>query len=223
VVSATHRGPTQVRLVSIGALGRVGDATCLAPLLDIAVESDPEISKTAKEALADLPGDGINKGIVARLAKAKAKTYPVLIELVGQRRIEAVAELQKALNSSDRAVRIAALTALGNTVPDKYLWVLIGQWVNPKDSETASAAQVALKTAAVRMPDREACAAQLAAALDRAPTATKTTLLVILAAVGGTKALAAVGGAAKSSDPTLQDVGSRVLGEWMTIDAAPVL
>jgi len=101
--------------------------------------------------------------------------------------------------------------------------VLIGQVVNPKDSETASAAQVALKTAAVRMPDREACAAQLAAALDRAPTATKTTLLEILAAVGGTKALAAVGGAAKSSDPTLQDVGSRVLGEWMTIDAAPVL
>ena len=29
--------------------------------------------------------------------------------------------------------------------------------------------------------------------------------------------------AAKSSDPTLQDVASRLLGEWMTIDAAPVL
>src|SRR4029079_16637207 len=183
VVSATHRGPTQVRLVSIGALGRVGDATCLAPLLDIAVESDPEISKTAKEALADLPGDGINKGIVARLAKAEAKTYPVLIELVGQRRIEAIAELQKALNSSDRAVRSAALTALGNTVPDKYLSVLITQVVSPTHTDTAAVAQQGATNAAGRMADREVCAAEIAAAMNRAPAATKSALLDILAAV----------------------------------------
>jgi hypothetical protein len=73
------------------------------------------------------------------------------------------------------------------------------------------------------MPDREACATELAAALNRSPVATKSVLLEILAAVGGTNALAAVGAAAKSNDATLQDVGSRLLGEWMTIDAAPVL
>ena len=38
--------------------------------------------------------------------------------------------------------------------------------------------------------------------------------------VGGTKALAAVGAAGKSSDPMLQDVSTKLLGEWMTIDAA---
>jgi hypothetical protein len=101
--------------------------------------------------------------------------------------------------------------------------VLIAQVTAPKDSETAVLAQTALKTAAVRMPDREACAAQLAAAFDRAPSATKSVLLETLAAVGGTKALAAVGAAGKSSDATLQDVSTRLLGEWMTIDAAPVL
>jgi hypothetical protein len=59
--------------------------------------------------------------------------------------------------------------------------------------------------------------------LDKAPIATKTALLEVLGAVQGTKALAAVGAAAKGSDPTLQDVGSRLLGEWTTLDAAPVL
>jgi len=191
--------------------------------LEVAVESDADVAKTAKEALADLPGESVNKEIVARLAKAEGKTYPVLIELVGKRRIEAVTELQKALNHSDRAVRSAALTALGNTVPDKYLSVLIQQVVNPPHTDTAAVAQTALKTAAVRMPDREACAAELAAAMNRAPTATKSVLLDILAAVGGAKALQAVGAAGKSSDPTLQDVSTRLLGEWMTIDAAPVL
>lgn len=223
VLKAAARGPTPVRIAAISALGRVGNASSLAPLLDVAVESDAEIAKAAKQALSILPGDSVDKDIVSRLAQAQGKTYPVLIELVGQRRIDAIPALTKALDHSDRAVRTAALTALGNTVPDKYLSVLVAQVVTPKDSETALVAQAALKTAAVRMPDREACAAELAAAMNRAPTATKSVLLDILAAVGGTKALAAVGAAGKSSDPALQDASTRLLGEWMTIDAAPVL
>ena len=84
-------------------------------------------------------------------------------------------------------------------------------------------AQKALRTACVRMPDREACAAQLDAAIAKAPAPTRSILLEILGEVGGTKALATIGAAVKGSDPELQDTGSRVLGEWMTVDAAPVL
>jgi HEAT repeat protein len=223
VLKAAGGGPKPVRLAALSALGRVGNATCLTSLLDIALESDADLAKAAKEALADLPGEAVDKDIAARVAQASGKAYPVLIELVGQRRIDAVPALLKALDHSDRTVRSAALTSLGNTVPDKYLSVLIAQVVSPKDAEIAPVALLALKTAAVRMPDREACAGQLATALDRKPVPTKTVLLDILAAVGGTKALAAIGAAAKSPDPTLQDVSSRLLGEWMTIDAAPVL
>jgi HEAT repeat protein len=223
VLKAASRGHALVRPAAISALGKIGDATCVGPLLEIAVEPDAELAEAAKEALAELPGEKVDRDIVARLEKAQGKTYPVLIELVGQRRIDAVPDLLKALNHSDQAVRHSALTALGNTVTEKQLPVLITQVVTPKDSESAAVAQTALKTAAVRMPDREACAAELAAAVNRSPLTTKSVLLEILAAVGGTKALAAVGTAAKSNDATLQDVGSRLLGEWMTIDAAPVL
>jgi hypothetical protein len=73
------------------------------------------------------------------------------------------------------------------------------------------------------MPDREACAAELAAAVSNASVATKTSLLEILGAVGGSKALEAVRTAAKDADTQMKDVGSRLLGDWMTIDAAPVL
>jgi len=41
--------------------------------------------------------------------------------------------------------------------------------------------------------------------------------------MGGAKALQAVGAAAKDADPTMQDTASRLLGEWMTTDAGPVL
>jgi HEAT repeat protein len=223
VLNAAARGPKPVRLAAIAALGRVGDATCLSPLLEVSLEPDAELAQTAKAALADLPGEKVDQEIVARLPKAQGKTQAVLIELVGQRRIDAIADLVKALDNTDSALRGVALTALGATVPAKKLSVLISQVVAPKHAEDAAAAQKALKTACVRMPDREACAAELSAALNASPAATKTALLEILGAVGGTKALATVGAAAKSDDPQLQDSSSRLLGEWMTIDAAPVL
>jgi HEAT repeat protein len=223
VLKAAAKGHKQVRLAAIDAVGRIGNATCVAPLLESAAEGDAEIAKAATEALVELPGTAVDKDLVSRLSKAEGKTYPVLIEVVGQRRIDATQELLKALSSSDRAVKGAALAALGNVVPDKYLSVLINQVVAQKDPELAPTAQLALKTAAVRMPDREACAGEIAAAMDKAPVATKAVLLDILAAVGGTKALAAVGAAGKSPDATLQDTSSELLGKWATPDSAPVL
>ena len=115
------------------------------------------------------------------------------------------------------------MIALGETVTLKGLPVLISQAVAPKNADDAAVAQQALKTASVRMPDREACAAELTTAFDRAPAAAKILLLDILGEVGGEKALKTLGTAAKSNDPQMQDAGSRVLGKWGSVDAAPVL
>jgi len=223
IVKAATSGPKPVRLAAIDALRSVGDASCLAPLLEVAVESDDELAQTAKAALGELRGENLDTEIIGRLSKAQGKSYALLLELVGQRRIAATAALVKALDHSDKSVRGAALTALGNTVEAKNLSVLIAQAVAPKHADDAPIAQQALKAAAIRMPDREACATELAAALNRSKGSTPGVLLEIVGAVGGTKALQTVGAAAKSNDPQLQDISSRLLGEWMTIDAAPVL
>jgi HEAT repeat protein len=222
VMNAAAQGPKPVRLAALTALGKIGDASCLTLLLDVALEADAELTDAAKKSLAELP-PSVDPEIAARLAQAKGKSYPLLIELVGLRRIEATAALVKALDHSDKAVRGAALAALGETVSQQGLSVLITQVVSPKSADDAAAAQKALKAAAVRMPDREACAAELSAALERAPAAARPVLLDIIAQVGGTKALQTVGAAARGSDPQLQDVASQLLGKWMTPDAAPVL
>lgn len=223
ILTAAGRGPKELRLAAITALGRVGNATCVSVLLDSAVESDAEVARAARNALAEIPGQTIDREIVARLGQAQGKTYALLIEVVGERRLNAVGELSKALGNSDPAVRGAALRALGETVGPNDLPLLISAVVAPKHSEDAAAAQQALKAASIRMPDREACAQQLAAALETCPGATKPALLEIIGAVGGTKSLAVLGTAARSGDDRLQDLSTRLLGEWMTIDAAPVL
>ena len=223
VLEAAGSGPKPVRLSAIGALARVGDASCLSVLLTAAVDADRDLSQAAKATLADLPGEKVDSQIVGLLAKAQGKSYPLLIELVGKRRIEATAMLLKALDHSDAVVRSVALKALGETVALKQLSVLITQVITPKHADDAPVAQLALKAASVRMPDRDACATELSTALDRAPGATKTTLLEILNDVGGTKALKTLATAAKSNDPQLQDAGSRLLGKWNGLEAAPVL
>jgi HEAT repeat protein len=223
IVKAATTGPKQVRLSAINALARVGDATCVSPLVGIAGEEDAELNDAALTALADLPDQSINKDILARLPKAEGKVLSVLIAVVGQRRIEATKELVATLTNPDKSVRAASLKSLGATVPAESLSVLISQVERPGFAEDFEAAKQALKTAAVRMPDREACAAQIVKSMDAASIATKSAMLDVLGAVGGTKSLEAMNAAAKSSDPQLRDASSRLLGEWLTVDAAPVL
>ena len=223
ILQAAGRGQRAVRLAALRALRRVGDASCLSALLDSAVDADAEVSQAARIALAGLPGGNVDAQIVALLGEAQGKTYPLLIELTGQRRIDAVPQLLKAVEHSDAAVRHAALMALGETVTLQRLSVLISQALTPRRTEDREAALQALKVASVRMPDRDACAQELTGALRRSPSATKEALLEILTEVGGATALRTLGDAASSNDPLLQDAGSRLLGKWNSVDAAPVL
>ena len=223
VLNAAEEGPTPVRLSAIEALQRIGNDSCLLPLLAVAVESDADLSVAARDTLAHLPGEDVDAHIVQLLANAEGTRYPLLLELVGQRRIDAVPEVLKGVEHSDQSVRSAALIALGETVSLKRLPLLVKQVVSPRHPEDGPVAQQALRAASIRMPDREACAAELATALDRSPPASKDVLLEILSEVGGTKSLQTLAAAAGSDDPQLQDTGSRLLGKWNSVDAAPVL
>lgn len=223
ILKAAVQGPQPVRLAAIDALARIGDATCLPALLAIAIEPDAALATTAKATLANLKGRDVDAQVVALLPTAAGKSYPLLIELVGERRIDAVPALLKALEHADQAVRAAALTSLGETVSLDKLDVLVTQVVAPKHPADAAVAEQALRAASVRMPDREACAEKLSLKLAGTTAETKSVLLEILADVGGSKALTTLAAAAKSDDPQQQDTGSRLLGKWNGVEAAPVL
>ena len=143
--------------------------------------------------------------------------------VVLQRQIAATPALIKALDDSDATVRQIALAALGETVELKDLDVLISLVTSPKNAEDTATAVKALRTACVRMPDGDACAGKLVGAMSRAPMETKCTILDILGAMGGPKALQAIAVAGKDASPELQDTATRLLGEWMNVDAGPVL
>jgi hypothetical protein len=213
--------PQAVRLAALGAAGRIGDASAVDPLL--AVAADAAVADAARAALAALPGEAVDRVVIGRLSGADPRLLPILERVVGERRIPAVAQLKPLLSSDDVATRLAAIEALGNVVDLENLGLLIDAMSKPRDATEVDAAQKALLTACVRMPDREGCAAKLATAFGAASGDMKVKLLDIVGEVGGTKALATVAAAAKSGEDTLADAATRLLGKWMTPDAAPVL
>ncbi|QDV23660.1 HEAT repeat domain-containing protein [Aureliella helgolandensis] len=223
VLQAASRGPAPVREVALGALGRIGDVSCLETLLNTALEADADLAQAARGALANLSSPAIDDRIAKLLTSSDGKQYQLLIELVGQRRIAAVPNLLSALEHADPQIRGAALTALGETISLEHLPVLVSQVVHPQHPQDSSGAQLALKSASVRMPDREACATVLAQALAPAQAAQQTVLLEILSEVGGPTALQTLATAAKSDSANMQDTASRLLGKWNSVGAAPVL
>jgi len=224
VLQAAKSGPDELRLAAIRVLARLGDASCVPALLDAATEADAERSQAAAAALADLPGKEVDDDVAVRLVKAEGKARQVLIQLAGRRRIEAaVPALLKAADDSDAQIRSAAIAALGTTIGLEHLPVLVTRVANSQEPEEAKAAVGALAAACVRMPDQEACVDRLAAAMSESSVPVKCRFLEVLGAMGGPKALAAVGAAAKDANPELQDAASRLLGEWMTVDAGPLL
>ena len=223
ILEAARGDDAAVRLAAIRAIGRCGDASAAAGLLEIAAGAGPAVLTTVRQAIATMPADGVNEVIVARLAGSDAGSLPLVIGLVGDRRITTAAgAVLPFVEHADPAVRTAAMVALGSVVELKDLGVLVAKTADPRDDIEGAAAAAALKEAAVRMANRDACAARIAEAVETAgPRA--GVLVETLADVGGGVALTAVAAAAGSGDAALQDAATRVLGKWMTADAAPVL
>jgi len=215
--------PKPLRLAAIEALGRAGDAAVVGPLLTAAADEDPGIADTARAAVAAISGAAADREIVARLTTADAKLLPALVELVGRRRIAAVAALLPLTGHPDERIRTATIVALGPTVDLANLDVLVAAATAPKTPAEGEAARAAVREASVRMPDRDGCAGKLAAALEKAPAEAKVMLLDVIGEVGGTKAVETMAAAARSGDEALEDASTRLLGKWMTADAAPVL
>jgi len=115
------------------------------------------------------------------------------------------------------------LAGLGAVIETADLPKLIARLAVTKEQREATALDEALRTVCLRAADREAVAAQLAAALPTADGPVQARILDTLAVVGGTTSLEAVAAAARSSDAQLRDAAFQVLGQWNSLDVAPIL
>lgn len=217
--------PQPVRIAAIKAAGQLGDAAVLQPLLAAVADADEAVAAAARASLAALTGDAIDAALIEQLGSDDQAVLIAVVEAIRARQLDATARLVGLLDHAEEAVRVAVLRALGSVGDLDAMDVIIVRVRAPAGTAEAEAAKLALLEAAVRMPDRNSCAERLARALGSAEDAAEADLVLLetLAAVGGEKALATIRSAARSGARELEDASTRLLGTWMTADAAPVL
>jgi len=224
IVNAAKSSPEQVRIDALRALKKIDETVSAPVLFDAALEEKAAISQTAMAVIDELQGPTIDGLIAGRLSHARGAERMVLMELAGRRHVAAAtATLWKLADDTDGLVRKAALSALGRTIQYADFSQLIAKLRAAPNGDEAVAIADAVQEASQRMPDREGCAEKLVAAISGAPMELKCKLLEVLGLLGGRRSLAAVADAARQSDEAVRDTAFRLVGEWMSVDAAPVL
>lgn len=224
VLAATRGGYANVCLVAIRTVAEIGDASAAPALAELACDANREISETARQSLASLPGKKVDEAVLALLANPDSKTKLVGLQLVAMRRmVSAVPALQKATTDGDPQVRAAALKYLAEFGGEPELPGLLTQLENASDVQTRAAVESALGTLCNRIGKPDVCADKLTARLAQATPATKAALLRVLGSVGGAKALATVRGAVGDSNAEVRTAAINALSDWPTADAAPEL
>jgi len=211
-----------VKTAAIGVVARIGDATCLDALIAAATDGNDVVSAAGRVALENVGDESLNAKIAERAKDAEGKTLETLIGVIGARRIDAIETLVRAAKNDSPAIQTAALNALGDVATIDELSILIDQSFGTSKNKNEVALK-ALRAACVRMTDKAACVQQLETAMAKSDSVAKLAILEIVAAMGGTDALGAIEKAGLSSDRDLQNAATRLLGGWMTVDAADTL
>ncbi|MGA0039968.1 MAG: HEAT repeat domain-containing protein [Pirellulales bacterium] len=225
VLRLAGESPLPVRIAALQAAGNLGNASVLEPLLEAVGDEEQAVATAARSSLASLTGEAIDAALLERLDSPDQAVLIAVIEAIRARQLDATSKLVSLVGHADEPVRIAALRGLGTVGNLDAMVVIIERVRSPGSSAEADAAKLALLEAAVRMPDRNSCAERIASALVAAEQAGEADLVLLetLAAVGGEQALATIRSAARSGARSLEDASTRLLGTWMTADAAPVL
>ena len=223
IVEAAKSETPEVREAAVSVLAKLGDAASLPILLDAAL-GDGDAATAAREGLKTLQGSEVNTLILAKLGEADAKAKVVLLEIAAARRIpDAIDAARQAMTASEEGVRKAAIAALGQLVELKDVDILIVRAFTSEDTPEKTAAQEALQIAALRMADREAISARLGESLASTSQKNQIFVLELLGRLAGPSALETVVTYAKSSDDSLKDAATRVLGDWPNPAAAQAL
>ena len=224
LVNETGSESPVLRAAVIDALAERGGVAATA-LVDVALGGGAG-APLAIERLKNLDSADVDRAIIERAGRAEQRTNVVLIELAGARGIAELRPMAAELVShADGAVRRAAIVALGQLGTLVDLDVIIERALGEGEKDDIDAARKALRTAALRLDDREACATRLAGELEKAAPPTREYLLRLLREMGAGSdvALETVVAAARSDDAALKEASTRELGAWPTAAAGAAL
>ncbi len=217
------KGGWETRSAAVRILGEIGDAAVVPVLLD-AARSGGALAEAALESISQIRDRNADVVLCEALKTAKSADRVLVLAAIGRRAVTAaLPQVLNELKQADAELRNAAIQALGMIVDYDNLDALLDLAVGSTSAEDTDAALQALVVACSRMEERDLTAEKLTAAIRRAPSTLQPRLAELLGTVPGPSALETLRDLGLKGEDAVQDAVTRVLGEWMSADAAPVL
>lgn len=221
ILALTQTGPTDARVAAVRAACQIGCPSCLPAIAGLSQCGDAEVAAAAQAGLAGFAGKEGDAAVVQLMDSPDPKIQCMAIDLAGQRRMpEAMPALLKAAESANKPVSVASFKVLGELGDVSEIPAL----VNLLMKAPSGAAESALSSVCIRQSEQPArataCVDTICGALSQAPVPAKQSLLRVLRAIGGPKALTTVTAVMKDGSAEVKDAATRALCDWTTADAA---
>ena len=204
----TNKAPS-VRIESLKALGRIGDASTIPILLKAAGAEGAE-STAALASMRSIDGEGVGAAILKGMTGAKGELRVNLISVLSDRRYAPAAKpVLSHAGSTDATLARAAFKALGTLAAPSDIPAMVKLMPSGDSNPAAAQAEASIIAVAAKTtdPSKRADGVLTALASEKKPQR-QAALVRILGKIGGDKALAAV---VKSDS---KDAAVRALAGW---------
>jgi hypothetical protein len=215
VLAAANGDDPAIRLAALHALARIGDASSVSMLLELASASGGAEQAAARHSLQRLRGVEVDTALAAAAERSEpAQRAEAIRTLAARYAVSAVPLLLRTAQDASDAVRIESLGALGALADRQSLSALVRLLVAAPSADQLAAAERALLAACQRISEPDATTAELSAALPGPSAEVRSSLLRVLARIPSDGSLEALRAARRDADAVVQDAAIRGLAEW---------
>ena len=225
IIGAFKDDDKGVRTAAIAAAVKLGgDAAVMSVLEFMKNSSASDEIQFAARTISRVKGDTVLRAMAESLPTMNTQAKVAVIGALAARKAKAQSEAIFAqVDSSDAAVRSAAIKALVDVGTPKDMDKLIGILNTTTGGSDHTAAQRAIVAAAEQIADPQRRAGRVLAAMQKAEGDKRIALIQVLGRIGGTAAMKAVVKETSAGDKVVIDAAVRALTSWPTGEATGAL
>jgi HEAT repeat protein len=214
---ALRDSSTEVKVAAIEGLMKVGDASHVILLAEMAAEWSDPVRTAARTSLYRLSAEGVDEVVLTRMDAAPSRVKAELIRAAGERRIEAASDiLIRTAADTDSEVRRESRRALRDTAQPQHLPALLGLL----DGAATATERADLETSLVFTLKRYEMAGieQVLDAIGTAAPEFRASLIQVVGRTGYGPGLSLLREALKADEVEVQRAAILGLSEWPTVD-----
>jgi len=224
LLSLAKAGDKTARVAAIKAVGEIGDVSAAATMIALLKDPEATVAQAAGAGLAGLRGADVDDEVIKALGTSDQVLRPKLLEIVSKRRMmTALPALSQMMDAPDEGVRLSAIMTYGELAGMPELPGLLVRLERNTSASEIGALEKALGAICGSTEDPNACVVKLVEALGKSVPEAKQALLRTLRVAGGVNAIKAVRAAVDDGNKEVHTAAVRVLSEWKSADAVPVL